>query len=177
MKAMIWQLKQWTNYKMNKHNLCILRAYYIIPAFCSLCLNTRGITQNSYGRVPGEQKRPLATTYLSGTTECIRTGANYCSNINTFNLYLQKLFWKTRTLELPKFLQVKNLLSGNKNKTLQCTRRMQQLPTTRWDKGYPLHITLHWREGDQQAPYTEGWSFWSRPSVPWATTVAPALPN
>lgn len=130
MKAMIWQLKQWTNCKMNKYNLCIFRAYYIIPAFCSLCLNTRGITQNSYGRVPGEQKRPLATTYLSGTTQCIRTGTNYCSNINTFNLYLQKLFWKTRTLELPKFLQVKNLFSDNKrkNKTLQRTRKNAATP-------------------------------------------------
>lgn len=31
-------------------------------------------------------------------SQCIKTGMGYCSNINTFNLYLQKLFWKTRTL-------------------------------------------------------------------------------
>lgn len=32
-----------------------------------------------------------------------KKGMGYCSNINTFNLYLQKLFWKTRKLELPNF--------------------------------------------------------------------------
>lgn len=31
-------------------------------------------------------------------SQCIKTGMGYCSNISAFNLYSQKLFWKTRTL-------------------------------------------------------------------------------
>lgn len=41
----------------------------------------------------------------------------YCNNINTFNLYLRKLFWKTRILELSNFSRQKTFSPSDKKKT------------------------------------------------------------
>lgn len=49
-------------------------------------------------------------------SQCIKTGMGYCSKINTFNLYLKKLFWKTRILELPNFSRRKTFSPSDNKK-------------------------------------------------------------
>lgn len=123
MKATICQLKQWTNYQINKDNY-VPSEHTTLSLLLVRCVSTpEQSSRTTMGECQDSKKDPSQLFIsLDNVSQCIKTGMGYCSNINTFNHYLQKLLWKTRTLELPNFSRWKAFsvtTRKTKNKTLQ----------------------------------------------------------
>lgn len=178
---MIWQLKQWPNYQMNSTTMYpqSIRHY---PCFLfPVSQHQSNHPQQLRKSVRIAKKTPCNyLPFWHNISQSIKTGMGYCRTILSTstcrNYFGRPEHWNSQISpgEKPSHPATTR---KTQNKTLQHSWKNAATPkssqaTTRWNKGHSLHTTLHWREGCQQAPYTEGWSFWSRSSVPWATTVA-----